>query len=99
MNEKNSGRSGPPQPPTRVEAARRHASKWRFPVGGLVMSIIVFSYFTHSRYWITEPLGAVKEPSTPHNVDDPMNPWKSVSFNPLPSYHTIRSNKDLVLYM
>ncbi|KAH6617524.1 TAP-like protein-domain-containing protein [Chaetomium tenue] len=76
MEEKTSAGAWP-QPATRTEAPRRHGStKWRFPFGGLLVSLVALGYLTnlrHVRHETQTPLTAPK-----NAPDNPMDPWSSI---------------------
>lgn len=65
-------------------APRRPPSKfkWRFRLGGFVLSLIAFAYVTNFRYAIRETKTPLTSPK--NGSDNPMDPWSSVSSIPSP---------------
>ncbi|KAL2162519.1 hypothetical protein VTH06DRAFT_7433 [Thermothelomyces fergusii] len=82
---KHLGQLWPPQPHSHTAAGsgRRQGSRWRFPLGGILASLIVLSCLAKLRYFsaIKTPKAAADErPNT--RLQDPMNPWDSITPSP-----------------
>ncbi|KAK4154075.1 hypothetical protein C8A00DRAFT_14797 [Chaetomidium leptoderma] len=84
MNEKNSGGTLPPHPPTWTET-RRHDSKRRFRVAALLVSLVALGYLTNIRLFSHESPISDKVPTSVH--DDPLNPWESITPSPDLAWH------------
>jgi hypothetical protein len=86
MAEKTSGAWPPQPPPQRKDLKPR--PKFRYTA--LFVSLLVYGYLTVSRLFNAKP--PIPETASRTIIDDPMNPWDSVSPTPPTPLHHHPSN-------